>query len=71
MKQDELASKLAKEAHLPAAAARDEVDTAVHRILKNLRAGRPVDFPGIGKLVTPPVKACPPQPRPAMKRGRR
>jgi nucleoid DNA-binding protein len=60
MKHDELARQLAREAHLPAAAARDEVDALVHRILKSLRQGKPVKFPGIGKLVSPPVKRIPP-----------
>lgn len=56
MKRDKLALQLAREAHLPAAAARDEVDILVHKILKSLRQGKPVKFPGIGKLVSPPVK---------------
>lgn len=56
MKREELAAKLAHQAHLPAAAARDEVDALVHKILKDLRAGKPVTFPGIGKLVSSPVK---------------
>jgi len=56
MRREELASKLARKANLPAAAARDEVDAMVHKILKSLREGRPVEFPGIGKLVSPPVK---------------
>jgi nucleoid DNA-binding protein len=59
MKREELARKLAQQAHLPAAQARDEVDALVHKILKSLREGRPVKFPGIGKLVSPPVIALP------------
>lgn len=56
MKREEIATQLARQAHLPAAAARDEVDALVHKILKSLRQGKPVEFPGIGKLVSPPVK---------------
>jgi nucleoid DNA-binding protein len=61
MKRDELARALAREAHLPAAAARDEVDFLVHKIMKSLRRGMPVEFPGIGRLVSPPVKPLQPQ----------
>ena len=59
MKREELARKLARQAHLPAAAARDEVDALVHRILKTLRQGKPVEFPGFGRMVSPPVKRIP------------
>jgi nucleoid DNA-binding protein len=51
MKQAELARELAREAHLPAAAAQDRIDDLVHRIIQNLRRGRPVELPGLGKLV--------------------
>jgi nucleoid DNA-binding protein len=60
MKREELARKLARQANLPAAQARDEVDALVHRILKCLREGKPVEFPGIGRLVSPPVKPAKP-----------
>jgi len=56
MKREELAVKLAEQERLPVGVARDEVDALVHRILKSLREGKPVEFPGIGKLVSPPVK---------------
>jgi nucleoid DNA-binding protein len=59
MKLEEIARKLAKQAHLPAAEARDQVDALVHKILKSLREGKPVEFPGIGRLVSPPVKRIP------------
>ena len=36
------------------AAARDQVDEAVHKILKALRQGRPVKLPGMGKLIPKP-----------------
>lgn len=51
MKQAELARELAREARLPAAAAQDRIDDLVHRIIQNLRQGRPVKLPGLGKLV--------------------
>ena len=51
MKQEELARELAREARLPAATANDRVDELVHRIIKKLRRGRPVELPGLGKLV--------------------
>jgi len=60
MKRDELARKLARQAHLPAAVARDEVDALVHRILKSLQEGKPVNLPGIGRLVAPPVQRVKP-----------
>jgi nucleoid DNA-binding protein len=52
MKREELARELAREAKLPAAVARDQVDELVHRIIRKLRRGQPVRIPGIGKLVT-------------------
>jgi nucleoid DNA-binding protein len=52
MKREELARTLARETHQSSAAARDQIDELGHRILKALRAGHPVDLPGIGKLVT-------------------
>lgn len=55
MRREELADKLARQARLPKAAARDRVDEVVHRILTALREGRPVVLPGLGKLVTKPV----------------
>jgi len=51
MKQEELARELAREAKLPAAVAQDRVDELVHRIVRKLRRGRPVELPGVGKLV--------------------
>jgi len=54
MKHEELARELAKEAGLPKAAAQDQIEELVGRIVKKLRRGRPVSLPGLGKLV-----ACP------------
>lgn len=51
MKQAELARELAREERLPPAVAQDRVDELVHQIIKNLRRGRPVELPGLGKLV--------------------
>ena len=55
MKQEELARELArelaKETRLPLAVAQDRIDELVHQILRKLRRGRPVELPGLGKLV--------------------
>jgi len=51
MKREELAQKLARQSNLSRAAARDQVDELVHRILKSLRDGQPVELPGVGRLV--------------------
>jgi len=51
MKREELARTLAQQSKLSGAAARDQVDELVHRILKSLRKGEPVELPGVGKLV--------------------
>jgi nucleoid DNA-binding protein len=51
MKREDLARKLARETRVSNAKAQDQVDTLVHRILKSLRAGRPVKLPGVGKLM--------------------
>jgi nucleoid DNA-binding protein len=51
MKREELARVLSRQTNLSRAAARDQIDELVHRILKTLREGRPVELPGVGKLV--------------------
>lgn len=51
MNQKDLARELAREARLPAAQAQDRIDTLVHRIVRKLRRGHPVQLPGLGKLV--------------------
>jgi nucleoid DNA-binding protein len=51
MKREELARTLARQTNLSRAAARDQVDELVRRILKTLRQGRPVELPGVGRLV--------------------
>jgi nucleoid DNA-binding protein len=52
MRREELARELAREARLPAAVAQEQIDELVHRIVRKLRRGRPVELPGLGKLVT-------------------
>jgi nucleoid DNA-binding protein len=59
MKREDLARRLARLEHLPVAKARDEVDVLVHKILKTLREGRPVEFPGIGRLIAPARRGKP------------
>ena len=54
MKREELARTLAKQAHLSGARARDRIDGLVHRILKSLRSGEPVELPGVGRLMAKP-----------------
>jgi len=51
MNREDLARRLARQSKLSRAAARDRVDELVRDILKSLRGGRPVDLPGLGKLV--------------------
>jgi nucleoid DNA-binding protein len=51
MKREELARKLAERSHVTRAEARDQVDELVRKVLKSLRAGTPVEFPGAGRLV--------------------
>jgi nucleoid DNA-binding protein len=51
MKREELARTLARRARVSSATARDQVDELVHGILEALRGGRPVELPGVGKLV--------------------
>lgn len=50
MKREELARTLAQRTGLTKLEARDEVDQLVHKILNQLRQGRQVKLPGVGKL---------------------
>ena len=50
MKREDLARELARETRSSAHAG-DQSDALVHKILKSLRTGKPVDLPGMGKLV--------------------
>ena len=49
---EEIARELSERNQVTRAQARDEVDELVRRILASLRRGRPVELPGVGKLVT-------------------
>jgi nucleoid DNA-binding protein len=52
MKREELARKLADHNRVSKAQARDQVDEMVRKILRALREGKPVELPGVGKLVS-------------------
>jgi nucleoid DNA-binding protein len=56
MKRKELARELARTQRLAEDVAQDQIDQLVHDILRKLRAGEPVDLPGLGKLIPPPVR---------------
>ncbi len=58
MNKDDLRDQLAREAGISPADAADQLDRVIHRILKNLRRGKP--FPGLGRFL--PGSA--PAPRP-------
>lgn len=51
MKHEDLVRTLAQETRQSPAEASDEIDDLVHEILRKLRAGEPVELPGVGKLV--------------------
>lgn len=51
MKRKGLARTLARRARISGAVAQDRVDSVVHDILKELKAGHAVKLPGMGKLV--------------------
>jgi nucleoid DNA-binding protein len=55
IKRRQLAKTLARLARVPGAIAQDRVDTVVHDILKKLKTGRPVELPGLGKLIVIPT----------------
>jgi nucleoid DNA-binding protein len=52
MKREDLARSLARETRKSSAAARDEIDALVYRILKTLKEGKPVELPGVGRLIS-------------------
>ena len=60
MKKEDWARTLAREANLSRAAARDEVDELVGKIVKDLKRGEAVRIPGLGDLV--PVGELPGKP---------
>ncbi len=63
MKNQDLARKLARKTRQSPAQARDEIDELVHQILSALREGRPVELPGVGKLVSPKRRKARKSPR--------
>ncbi len=52
MKREELARKLADHNRVSKAQARDQVDEMVRKILRALREGKPVELPGVGRLMS-------------------
>jgi nucleoid DNA-binding protein len=50
MKKEELATRLARQAHISRADAADRLDRAIHEILATLKRGNPVRLPGLGEL---------------------
>jgi nucleoid DNA-binding protein len=48
MKKIDLTRWIARRSNLSQAAAADQLDRVVHRILKNLRRGKAVSLPGLG-----------------------
>ncbi len=51
MRTKDIADELARETHISKAAAADCVDKIVHDILKKLREGEAVRWPGLGDLL--------------------
>ena len=54
MKQTALARSVAQKTRVSNAAAKDQVDELVHKILEALKKGRIVKLPGVGKLIPKP-----------------
>jgi nucleoid DNA-binding protein len=50
MRKQELARRLARRSGVSPAEAADELDRVVHGILRGLRKGESVPFPGLGKF---------------------
>ena len=48
MKKEQLTRRLAKQSRISTAAAADQVDRVVHKILKRLRKGQNASLPGLG-----------------------
>jgi nucleoid DNA-binding protein len=48
MKKIDLTRRLARQTKLSQAAAADRLDRVIHRILKELKKGKPVSLPGLG-----------------------
>jgi len=56
MKKTDFAKFLARRSRVTTAAAADQLDRMIHDILTQLRKGKPVSLPGLGKF-TPAGKA--------------
>ncbi len=50
MKKDEIAQNLAAQTGISKGEAADQVDRLIHRIAAQMRAGKPVRIPGLGKI---------------------
>lgn len=50
MKKTDFIKEIAKANKIDAGGAADQVDRAVHRILRTLRAGKPARLPGLGTI---------------------
>ncbi|HLG95032.1 MAG TPA: HU family DNA-binding protein [Bryobacteraceae bacterium] len=48
MKKEQVTRRLAKETHIPTAAAADQVDRIVSELLAKVRRGQSVSLPGLG-----------------------
>jgi hypothetical protein len=51
VKKPQLAQILAESQKTSPAEAAEMLDRAVHRILRNIRGGRPAEWPGLGRFV--------------------
>jgi nucleoid DNA-binding protein len=51
MTKNELAARLAEQEQVTTAEAADQLDRLAYRILKKLRRGKPVELPGLGRLL--------------------
>jgi len=51
MRKTDLAIRLARDGRVSAAQAADQLDRAVHDILKTLRSGKPASLPGLGRFL--------------------
>ncbi len=54
MKKPDIAKQIARQSGISRAAAADEVDKVVSRILSQLRKGEEVSLPGLGKFTPGP-----------------
>jgi nucleoid DNA-binding protein len=48
MKKEQLARRLAKESHISAGAAADQVDRILNNLLRRVRKGQSASLPGLG-----------------------